>query len=415
MEQIFGTLIIFLGIVNLIRMFLSLSLGEVYDVLHAFKKDKIYHSPYRPFISIVIAAYNEKKSISKTLTSIYESTYKNFEVVVIDDGSLDNTSLKVKQFKKRMNAKNLLLIRQKNMGKAHALNNGIKNYAKGKLIMSLDADSLIDRDTLKKVLPYFRNRQVSALATNVRVIKQRTFLGAVQYIEYLMGYRLKKAFTVLNNEYIIGGIGSVFRRGILKTVKYYDTDTVTEDIDLTMKIVARGNKVRKVIYGSDVLCFTQPVLSLRDLFRQRFRWKFGRFQTLWKNKKLFFNSHDTYTKSLTFLQLPSVLYSEFVFLFEPLFLLFVFYLAFHYKDPLSLLSLLTFLGIYSCLVIVSDKYLSVKEKIPYILISPFAYILFSVVSVVEYIALIKCIMQAQRIFLTEKTGICNWNPVKRLA
>lgn len=279
--------------------------------------------------------------------------------------------------------------------------------------MVLDADSRLDQNALQRSLVYFRDRKVAALAANVRIIKQKNLLGIIQYIEYLMGYRLKKAFTVLNNEYIIGGIGSMFRRGILKTVNYYSTDNMTEDIDLTMKIAARGNKSRKLIYASDVLCFTQAVQSINDLFRQRFRWKYGRFQTLWKHKKMFFNTNSNYTKLLTFLQLPFVLYSEFTFLLDPLFMLYLVYIEVHYHDLTTFLTMLLFLASYSFITILADEYLLLKEKLPYLLMAPFAYFFFLIISCVEYVTLIKCIRKSGEVLSAEQNATCQWVHVAR--
>ena len=412
-EIILAYLIIILGTINAIRMSFLFISGDVYDCFWARNKRKFVKKNYRPLISIIIAAYNEEKVIKRTLDSIYASKYRNFEVVIVDDGSKDRTGRIVKRFKNNK-LRNLTLVSQENGGKAIALNNALKNYVKGNLIMTLDADSVLANDALKKVIVYFCNPKVVAVASNVKIIKQNSLLGIIQYIEYLLGYRLKKAYTVLNNEYIIGGIGSTFRKSAIKHVNYYDTDTVTEDIDLTMKIIAKGNKNNKVIYASDVICYTEPAMNVSDLFKQRYRWKFGRFQTLYKNVGLFFNRSKIYSKPLTFLQLPFVIYSELAFLIDPILVTFIIYLCIKYRETASLLGVFSFLAFYVILAIVSDEHLSHKERIYFIIFAPLSYFFFFIISLVEYAALVKSIIRYKGIIYAREIGKCGWEHVDRI-
>lgn len=413
-EIILAYLIIIFGIVNAIRMSFLFISGDVYDYFWVKKNKKFVKKNYQPLISVIISAYNEEKVIKRTLNSIYTSDYKNFEVVIIDDGSKDKTARIVERFKKNIKLKNLTLVSQKNGGKATALNNALRNNTKGSLIMSLDADSVLANDALGKAVLYFRDQKVVAVASNVKIIKQNSLLGVIQYIEYLLGYRLKKAYTVLNNEYIIGGIGSTFRKKAIKSVNYYDTDTITEDIDLTMKLIAKGNKTNRVIYASDVICYTEPVMNISDLFKQRYRWKFGRFQTLYKNIGLFFNRSKKYTKPLTLWQLPFVIYSELAFLVDPILIAFIIYLCVKYKETASLLGVIFFLAFYVTLAIISDKYLSYKEKIYLIILTPLSYFFFFTISLIEYIALIKSIFNYKGVIYAREINKCGWEHVGRI-
>ena len=253
-----------------------------------------------PKFSIIVAAHNEAKVIERTLQSLQHIQYSNFEVIVVDDGSTDHTSFVVRSFIKQNKTKNFFLLKQKNHGKAHALNQAITKKAKGKFIMSLDADSIVAPDILARALTYFQDKKIVGIASNVRIINTNSFMGLMQTIEYLMGHRLKKAFSVANMEYVIGGIGAIFRRDILFQVGLYDTDTVTEDIDLTLKIINRlGNTDHLVLFAPDVLCFTEAPMTFKGLFRQRFRWKYGRFQSLFKNRSLFLGSQQFLDKIMT--------------------------------------------------------------------------------------------------------------------
>ena len=418
------SVILILGLVNFFRLSAITVLSVVYErVIKArqIKKDPINtdntvtksNYRYRPLVSVIIAAFNEEKVIKRTLRALYNSTYKKFEVIVVNDGSQDKTEDKILEYISENPQNKIVYVYQKNQGKAHALNNALKNYINGKIVMSLDADSAVRSDALEHAVNYFRNRNVKALATNVKILPSFSPIGLIQRVEYLMGYHLKKALTVGNFEYIIGGVGSMFRASTVKKVGYYDTDTITEDIDLTMKLVRMGNKKNLLVYAEDVVVYTESTLSVGALFKQRFRWKFGRFQTFWKNKDLFFNKGNKYTKFLTFVYLPFQLFSEFTFMFDPLFIGYILILTIKYANPASYYGMFLFLMFYTAIAVVTDNEASTKEKSFLLLLTPFSYLIFFIVSIVEYAGLIKCILKWREIIYAKDYNRCSWVPVAR--
>ncbi|SRR5258708_2790884 len=413
MEKALTSLVILLGIINAIRMSFYFLMSDIYDVLHHRRAKRIKSVISRPLVSVIIAAYNEEKVISQTLRSVVQSNYKNIEVIVVNDGSSDTTEQVVAGFMRTHPSEKISLINQVNSGKAHALNNGIKTLACGEFVMSLDADSVIDSHAISNALHYFTDKKIVGVAANVKIIKTPTLIGAIQYIEYLMGHKLKKAYTVLNNEYIVGGIGSMFRRSILEKVGYYDTDTITEDIDLTMKILREGNKENRVVFGSNVICYTEPVKTIQDLYRQRFRWKYGRFQTLYKNRHLFFSSSKQHSKLLTWFQLPFVLYSELTFLIDPLLIGFLIFLTTKYHELKTIGGAFLFVGFYTLMTVIGDEHLTTTEKIVNIFLSPFAYLFFLTISFVEYAALIQSIFRPGGIINAKQLNRCGWTHVER--
>ncbi|MFZ2190452.1 MAG: glycosyltransferase family 2 protein [Candidatus Magasanikiibacteriota bacterium] len=161
--------IVLLGIVNLLRLSILTLLTIIYDsfltqskikkpALEKYNKNgRISHYKYRPLVSVVIAAYNEEKVIYRTLEALFQSSYKKIQVVVINDGSKDSTEKVISDFIRNNPDKHVSYVYQSNQGKAHALNNGIKNYVKGKIIMCLDADSVLMSESIEKALRYFRN------------------------------------------------------------------------------------------------------------------------------------------------------------------------------------------------------------------------------------------------------------------
>lgn len=412
--------VILLGGINLIRIAILLISTDVHEYRQHKLSLEIAKSSQarirRPYLSILVPAYNEELSIKSSIASICKSTYRNYEVIVIDDGSHDKTSKLVQDYISENPKHKVTLIRQTNAGKAHALNNGI-GMARGSLVMCLDADSLLAPDAIEKTVAHFNNNpKLVAMASNVHVTSTGSLLGMVQKFEYLLSYRLKRALNVLQSEYIIGGVGSTFRKSVIKKVGLYDTDTMTEDIDLTMKIVGLGNKKYQLGYGYDVHTYTQGVLNIRDLVKQRFRWKYGRMQTFIKNRRLFFNRDKKYSKTLTMYQLPYAVIGEVALLAEPIFILFIFTNALLYKDLFSLFWIMGFMTFYMGAIILNDTLVPLRERLKLMAHTPIIWFLFYLIVFVEFSALIKCLLRLPTIRKSMASASASrWEHVKRAA
>lgn len=390
--------IVITSIANLLRMTVYLIGSDIYAVQRAFKRRAASKDrPYEPTVSLLVPAHNEEAVIEKTLDCLVSIDYPphKLQIVVADDGSTDGTVAAIKKFKRRENAHHgghtITVYEQPNGGKADVLNNAITSVATGNLVMCLDADSIIAKDGVRKAVAYFRDPRIVALASNVNIMDNSTLLGLVQRFEYLISYHMKKAQTVFNIEYIIGGIGSMFRRNVLDMVLYYDTNTMTEDIDLTMKILAHGNKEHRVAYAADCLTYTEAVPSFKSLVTQRFRWKYGRMQTFLKNTKMFFSFNRKYAWRLTWFTLPVALWQEIVFLLEPFVVGYIIYASIRYGDPYALLMAYGVITSYVLVNVWSSAHLSVRERLKLSVASLVMYAMLYVLSVVEYLALLRSI------------------------
>jgi cellulose synthase/poly-beta-1,6-N-acetylglucosamine synthase-like glycosyltransferase len=362
------------------------------------------------------------------------------EIIVVDDGSKDATSANVRKFLReldrtpakvyfgregrpqrfvrrylRSNSKHfpVRLIRQNNQGKAAAMNNAIQNYATGKLVMCLDADSRIDRNAIYNAARYFDSPEVIALASNVNILEDGTLLGLAQRFEYLISYQMKKAQTTLNIEYIIGGIGSMFRRSVLDRVQYYDSNTMTEDIDLTMKIIANNSKKEKLVYASDALTYTEAVPSFKSLIKQRYRWKYGRLQTFLKYPRMFFNPNRRYAKLLTWWILPSALLQELLYMLEPIIVGYILFITIWYHDPSTMLSALAVISSYTIINIWASEHLSRRERLRLTMIAPAMYFLLYLLSIVEYAALGKTIRNLSKLRQSIAAEHVTWTSPER--
>ena len=175
-----------------------------------------------PYVSILVPAYNEKECITKTLKSCITQSYPNLEIIVIDDGSTDNTLKIAKQFHKEHKAilhkKNIAfkIVHQANKGKAKALNTGLKN-SKGLFLMTIDADSYLSTRGIDTIMRYFTDKKIGAVSGNIIGLSKHKILDYIQFLEYELGVQfVKKAQSITGDVTITPGAFSVYKRKALK-------------------------------------------------------------------------------------------------------------------------------------------------------------------------------------------------------
>jgi poly-beta-1,6-N-acetyl-D-glucosamine synthase len=369
--------------------------------------------PYRPRVSVVISAYNEEAGIYHTLDSIYKNDYPNFEVIVISDGSKDNTAGMVEKFRQDYNPKDLIFAEQPNGGKGSGLNNGIKNYATGKLIMTLDADSILDSEAIKNAVKYFAKDEVVASAANIKVVDNNKLISFMHIVEYLLAHRYKRSYMLMNMDFVIGGPGAVFRKEILDKVGHYETGTITEDLDMTLKIIELGNKANRIIFAPDVKVYTEAPFYLKSLHKQRFRWKKGKYQSLYKHRHMFFNTSKKYSKTLTMFFLPYSMLLELSLFLEPFFIAYMLYFSISNRDVNAMLGSAIFLAFFMFATLATEDDMSNKMKIKLLLLAPFTFLFMYVITIIEYLSLIRTWLNWNSLFgKTEEKG--NWEHVERL-
>ncbi|EMF0081407.1 glycosyltransferase [Enterococcus hirae] len=406
--------IVVASLLNILHVGINMFAAELEDYQKEKNKQLFGESKHNFSISVVIPAYNEEKSIHKTLAAVVANDYSNKEIFVVDDGSADNTSKVVQEIISKEKDVPITLIKQKNQGKSVAINHAVADYATSDLIMVLDADSLLEPDALSKMTAHFRNKKIIGMATNVKILKHSSWLNLAQRFEFLTAYRGKNAEQWLKTLYIVGGVGSTFQRDIMLEAGMYDTDTITEDIDFTMKLIHKyGNKRNVIGYASDVIVHTEPVIKFHSLINQRFRWKYGRFKAFLKYRSLFFSTDKKYSKWLTWITLPQSLLQELFMLIEPFIFLYIQWMIFRYTDWFTFLAANTFFATVVCFAVTSDRYETKKEKFKFILLIPIAYWTMFVLTIVEYISLLKSIYKIKDL-LTNKEQHANWEHVERL-
>jgi biofilm PGA synthesis N-glycosyltransferase PgaC len=363
-------------------------------------------------VSIVIAAHNEEAVIVRTLDSIRRSTYRSLEVLVADDASTDLTGRLVRDFQVRHPEMDLRMVRmRKNVGKGAALNSALRRHARGQFVITLDADSVIEPDAITNALSYFDDPHVAGVAANVQILEETTALGILQRFEHMIGYRSKKLYSLLNCEFVVGGVASTYRMRVLRKVGFYDTDTLTEDIGLSAKITSLGNRRFRMVFGADVVAKTEGVLTFRALAKQRYRWKYGSLQNLVKYRRMIFNPSRRYTGTLAYYRMPMAVLSEFTLLISPLAWTYAVYWSLATRTPALILGAYATITAYTLLTIWMDENLTVRERSRLAVYAPTAYFLFYIMDLVQLTAAIRCIARSRGLF--RRTEINTWKSPQR--
>lgn len=363
-------------------------------------------------VTVVIAAHNEEAVIVRTLESIRRSTYRSFEVLVADDASGDLTGRLVRDYQLRHPEMDLRIVRmKKNVGKGAALNAALRRHARGQFVMTLDADSIIRRDAIKNALSYFEDPHVAGVAANVQIMEETTALGILQRFEHMIGYRSKKLYSLLNCEFVVGGVASTYRMRVLRKVDFYDTDTLTEDIGLSAKITNLGNRRFRLVYGADVVAKTEGVHTFRALAKQRYRWKYGSIQNLIKYRAMTLNSSRRYSRTLTYYRMPMALLSEFTLLVSPLAWTYAIYWSLATYTPALIIGAYATITAYTLLTILMDENLSPREQTRLCMYAPTAYFLFYIMDLVQLVAAVRCIRRARG--LVRRPEINTWKSPQR--
>jgi cellulose synthase/poly-beta-1,6-N-acetylglucosamine synthase-like glycosyltransferase/peptidoglycan/xylan/chitin deacetylase (PgdA/CDA1 family) len=233
---------------------------------------------YRGPVSIVVPAYNEAAGIAATVLSLCASRYPGeLEVIVVDDGSADATAA----IASGLGLPGVRVVTQPNSGKPAALNTGIA-LARHSVVVLIDGDTVFERSTLARLVAPFGDPAVAAASGNTKVGNRRGILGRWQHIEYVIGFNLdRRMYDMLGCMPTVPGAIGAFRRNVIAAAGGVSDDTLAEDTDLTMTVCRAGHRVA---YVEDARAWTEAPGSVRQLWRQRYRWCYGTLQAMWKHK-----------------------------------------------------------------------------------------------------------------------------------
>jgi cellulose synthase/poly-beta-1,6-N-acetylglucosamine synthase-like glycosyltransferase len=306
----------FIDILNLIFLFVGLYFTILFIFLFSENKKRMFRRPDMkkfPSVTVLIPAYNEEKTIGKTIEKVKKMIYpKKKEIIVIDDGSKDRTARIVEKIR------GVKLIKKRQGGKASALNVGLKK-AKGEILVCIDSDSYPDRNALMRSIPFFQD-SVAAVTTTVLVKNKKSIIEKMQELEYIFIAWSRKIFEYLNSIYVTPGPMSLYRRDVLLKVGGFDSKNMTEDIEIAWRLMSSKYKIQMAL---DSKVTTNVPNTLVEWWHQRIRWNVGGLQTFFKYFHLFL---DRGIQNIGLFLLPLFSLAYFV---CALGLLFVFYVTFN--------------------------------------------------------------------------------------
>ncbi|MEW5806885.1 MAG: glycosyltransferase family 2 protein [Acidobacteriota bacterium] len=317
-------------------IYLLLFIISLFAVLKFVKRT--FFSDYREImqsemtwpISVLVPAHNEEKTIVGTVQSLMMLNYSEYEIIVINDGSTDNTLQNlINAFELRKLDKvyrrsiptehvrgvyaslansNLLVIDKEKGGKADALNAGI-NLSKYPLFCSVDADSIIEDNALLRVVKPFMEHPNETVASGgiVRIVngcevKEGRVVGIslpdkmlpiFQVVEYLRAFLTGRiGWSALRSLIIISGAFGLYKKSEVIEIGGYDHYTDTEDLELVVRLhehMHQKKKKYRIVFVPDPVCWTEVPSKFKILFRQRNRWHRGLLQTLFRHIHMLFN------------------------------------------------------------------------------------------------------------------------------
>ncbi len=260
---------------------------------------RAYDRSYDPTVAVIVPAYNEGRVVVQTVASLLACDHPSrFEIVVVDDGSTDDTLERLQAAFAHEPA--VRILHQTNGGKARALNYGVA-HTEAELVVALDADTVFARDTICTLVGHFADARVGAVAGNAKVGNRINLLTRWQALEYVTSQNLdRRAFDVLDCITVVPGAVGAWRRELLERAGGFSSRTLAEDADLTLSVRRLGYTIA---YEDKAIALTEAPDTLRGFIRQRYRWVFGTFQAGWKHRGALFRPRYG---SLGFVALPNI-------------------------------------------------------------------------------------------------------------
>jgi cellulose synthase/poly-beta-1,6-N-acetylglucosamine synthase-like glycosyltransferase/peptidoglycan/xylan/chitin deacetylase (PgdA/CDA1 family)/spore germination protein YaaH len=296
-----GNFIVFVFFIGDILMSARLVLVGVFAIIDRLRRPHRQASPgFNPRIAVLIPAYNEEKVIVRTVRSVLHSDYENLHVIVIDDGSTDDTfEVARAAYAREIAAGRVEVLTKANGGKAAALNYALERLDE-EFYVGIDADTVIAADAIAKLIPHFEDPRVGAVAGNAKVGNRVNLWTRWQALEYITSQNFeRRALDLFNVVTVVPGAIGAWRTEPVKRAGGYPLNTVAEDADLTMNLLEQQYKV---VYEDRALAFTEAPINASGLMRQRFRWSFGILQSVWKHRLAFVRN-----KAMGLFALPNIL------------------------------------------------------------------------------------------------------------
>lgn len=267
------------------EIFLLITYFEIKEELK-FEKENLGKKLRRyPSVTVIVPCHNEAMTVVETIKSILRLDYPKdkLKLIIVDDGSTDKTTEVVhKHFRKN---ERIQLFSKENGGKHTALNFALTK-TDTELVGCLDADSFVNRDALRRIVPYFENSETMAVTPSVRIHDPKTPLQYMQRVEYSWGIFLRRLLASMNALYVTPGPFSIFRTEVFKKLGGYKHAHHTEDMEMALRLQKHGYKIANSVSAH---VYTVGPAKVKGLYKQRVRWVYGFLNNVIDYKEMFFN------------------------------------------------------------------------------------------------------------------------------
>ena len=266
-------------------LFIPAMYGVLLAIVSLKKQSPAVAFDEMPFVSIMVPAHNEEFTISRCVKTLAQLDYyledkRNYEIIVINDGSTDNTAAVLRELKKEFKFMKIVTRKppRSGKGKGYVLNDGLE-LCKGEIIAVFDADARIGPDFLKMIIPYLNEDGVEGVQARVRMYNcNENLLTAMQEVEFaIFGNVILRAKDIMGKNAFLGGNGQIATKKAIKEIGGWDGFAVTEDLNMSVKLIMNGYKIR---YCGEAVVYQEAVPQWDLFFRQRIRWATGNLETL---------------------------------------------------------------------------------------------------------------------------------------
>lgn len=297
------------------EIFILITYFEVRDDIKFEKAHKDMPRSHYPSVSIIVPAYNEERTVGATINSLLALDYPKdkLSIMLVDDGSTDQT---IGEFQKFQSNPQVRILTKENGGKHTALNHALEEVQTD-LVGCLDADSFVNSDALRRIIPFFDDKTIMAVTPSIKVHEPETVLQHVQKVEYNWGIFLRRMLSSMGAIYVTPGPFSIFRTQVFRDLGGYKKAHQTEDMEYAMRM--QKNRYRIVnSLGAHVYTVTPP--GLKPLLIQRARWTYGFLNNAFDYKEMFLNKKygniGMFILPIAFISLFSTLYAAGTFLWK---------------------------------------------------------------------------------------------------
>jgi cellulose synthase/poly-beta-1,6-N-acetylglucosamine synthase-like glycosyltransferase len=344
--------------------------------------------PYHPFVSVVIPAYNEQVGLVNTVKTLLASTYRNMEIIVVNDGSTDHTATSMHRFlttyaQSMQGALTLIpvyCLTKPRGGKGSALNSGIAQ-ARGEIVCTFDADTVVAQQCIERLVSYFVEPSIMAVAGNIKIGNRKQLIGMVQHLEYFLDFQMKQAEAMLGTIFVIGGANAALRKSVFEQIGGYDPGMLTEDMELSFRLQRAG---LRIFYAHDACVYTEGPSTWSALFRQRLRWKRGRVEVMHAYRACIW-SQQMKNKLFFWGSLPLVFVQDVQMVICNILLLLVYLFCFQTWDFTPILATIVLAGTLYGLHLLQDPH---ERKWSSLLVAPLVWFLLQIAVLVSTRALI---------------------------